>query len=124
MLDNRLYISKLTNSIFLQVFDLKAVRKAVDYGFDIFGPRNELYNVIGPQSRNDFYNVVSKFENDENENPEMAVQVEKVKEEMNLRRSITVAIGGLMKKQECWQQAACYTGVYARKIPGKDLALL
>ena len=41
----------------LSVFDLKAVRKAVDYGFDTFMPKNAIYHSMGPQARNDVYNI-------------------------------------------------------------------
>ena len=54
----------------------------------------------------------------------MAAQVKKLKEETNLRKSITTAIGGLMQKQECKKQALCFTGVFFRSLPGKDLGLM
>ena len=107
---------------FFSVFDLKAVRKAVDFGFDTFMSKgdSEIYNIMGPQSRNDIYSI----EIDEIDNPQMAAQVKKLKEESNLRKSITTALGGLMEKQECRKQALCFTGVFFRTLPGKDLALM
>jgi hypothetical protein len=105
-----------------QLFDLKAVRKAVDFGFDTFMSKgdSEIYNIMGPQSRNDIYSI----EVDDIDNPQMAAQVKKLKEETNLRKSITTAIGGLMQKQECKKQALCFTGVFFRTLPGKDLGLI
>ena len=112
---------------FFSVFDLKAVRKAVDFGFDTFMPTgdSEIYNIMGPQSRNDIYSI----EIDDIDNPQMAAQVKKLKEESNLRKSITTALGGLMAKQECRKQALCFIGVSFRTLPGilntgKDLALM
>ena len=107
---------------FFSVFDLKAVRKAVDFGFDTFMPTgdSEIYNIMGPQSRNDIYSI----EIDDIDNPQMAAQVKKLKEESNLRKSVTTALGGLMEKQECRKQALCFTGVFFRTLPGKDLALM
>ena len=104
------------------VFDLKAVRKAVDFGFDTFMPNgdSELYNIMGPQSRNDIYSI----EVDDIDNPQMAAQVKKLKEEGAVRKSITTALGGLMQKQECRKQALCFTGVFFRTLPGKDLTLM
>ena len=107
---------------FFSVFDLKAVRKAVDFGFDTFMPTgdSEIYNVMGPQSRNDIYSI----EIDEIDNPQMAAQVKKLKEESDFRKSITTALGGLMQKQECRKQTLCFTGAFFRTFPGKDLALV
>ena len=81
---------------------------------------SEIYNIMGPQARNDIYSI----EVDDIDNPEMAAQVEKLKEESNLRKSITTALGGLMEKQECRKQALCFTGVFFRTLPGKELGLM
>ena len=96
---------------------MKAVRGAVDFAFDTFMP-NEI-SMMNPQARNDIYDIII----DENESPEGAAALEKVKAQMDLRSSITVLIGGLMNKQECWEKAACFTGIKLRKIPGRELFL-
>ena len=105
--------------ILISVFDLKAVRGAVDFAFDTFMPKNDFYSMMNPQSRNDVYSIII----DENESPEDAAALEKVKAEIDLRSSITVLIGGLMNKQECWEKAACFTGIKMRQIPGNEIFL-
>ena len=73
---------------------MKAVRKAVDYGFDMFRPRNDVYSVMGAQSRNDIINI--KIEEIEDER--MADQLKTIKNEELLRKNIIVAIG----KSKLW----------------------
>ena len=63
---------------------MKAVRKAVDYGFDMFRPRNDVYSAMGAQSRNDIINI--KIEEIEDER--MADQLKTIKNEELLRKNI------------------------------------
>lgn len=88
------------------MIDLKAVRVAVNWVFDTLMPNAGKEQVL--TSRQDLIG------------PDYTIldleQEQKLSNE-KIRSGVTMIIGGLMQKQDCWARSACIVGKNARGHP-------
>lgn len=53
----------------------------------------------------------------------MDIEMEEKATKDKLRSGVTMIIGGLMQKQECWDRSACIIGLAARRHPLAKLSI-
>ena len=97
---------------------MKAIRAAVDALFELVStskPEIEIKRIL---HRSDQF--VDELDYGMAKKQIMKLKENKMKQK-NFKEGLTTLLGGVMQKQQCWEQCCCIIGSWMKDSPGKEL---